>query len=303
MSTKFCSVFQNAVSFETDTTMSANELLDAFNNVATSQVDVIPTRIKKIVTSLAKDKQLYIRPTVAVFDGKAYLVSGRHRVSAIVEFCNNYGLNASGQPVAYTGDINDSALSEIEPLIYVEVIHASSYQVVGHLQLEYNGSRSMTAAESNLVKATFAKLTALAKVQMSVAQKLQSSLNVTFNTGLSMAKSLSKAFPKVFVYSTEEQLDLLVSWMTDFYFANETNEEVVPGNMARSYNKFVDAFLKSEVPTGEVDEDDEELVASVQELYASGLVKPEQASKSANKVAELQAQIEALTAKLQAQGI
>lgn len=303
MSVKFASVFQNAIQFESDTTMSASELLDAFGNVATAQVDILPTRVNKIVTSLVKDKQLYIRPTVAVFDSKAYLVSGRHRAQAVIEFCDTYGMNAAGQPVKYTGDINDTALEPIIPEIYVEVIHVNSFQMVGHMQLEYNGSRSMTAAEKNLVQSTFAKLTALAKVQMALANRVKDSINVTFNTALSIAKALSAAFPKQFVYSTDEQLDLLSSWLVDFYEANESNEEIVPGNMARSYRKFVEAFLNYEVPTGELDQDDEEYTDSVKNLYGSGLVKPEKVAKSNSKVAELQAQIAELTAKLQAQGI
>lgn len=300
---KFSSQFQNAVIYSDAQEMHINDLLSAFENVSTAQVDVIPARAERILKSLVKDKQLYIRPTVAVFDDKAYLVSGRHRAVGIQEFCANYGLNAAGQVTKYTGDINDNTLEPIEPIVLVEVIHATNLQVVGHLQLEYNGSRSMTAAETNLVKSTFAKLTALAKVQMSFATKLSNSIDVTFNTALSIAKKVSAAFPKKFVYSTEDQLNVLVSWMVDFHGENEGNEDIVPSNMARSYAKFVGAFLKYEVSTGEVDEDDQDYVDTVVNLYGAGLEKPEAATKKNSKVSELQAQIEALTAKLQASGL
>lgn len=300
---KFSSVFQSAVSYSTDDRMTAEQLLSAFDNVATAQVDIIPTRVDKIVKSLVKEGQLYIRPTVAIFDDKAFLVSGRHRTQGILEFCRSYGLNAAGKVVKYTGDINDQALTPIEPEILVEVIYAKDMATIGHLQMEYNGSRSMTAAETNLVKETFTKLTALAKIQMAFATKIGNLLPVTFQTALSIAKTVSTAFPKLFVYSTDEQLETLSIMLYNFYSDNVDDEEIVPNNMARNYKKLVTAFLDSELGTDNTDEDGEQYTDTVRNIYASGLVKPDKAAKANSKVDELKAQIEALTAKLQAAGV
>jgi hypothetical protein len=269
MSIALYTLLQNEVEQDGGETLTLDQLKEAAHNVSTAQEPIIDSRVKTITKEIIKDGELWLRPTVAVFDDTHFLVDGRHRNEALDDIATNYYVNALGKIVAIPEGGIPAGGSAIDPLINCNVIKCFSMKTVARLQMAYNGSRSMTPAEKLLVKASSTKLTPSEIVKQSLARKLQTALGVTFQTGLSMASRIS-AKVKTFIYSTEEQLDELVEMFADYI---EAHPENVPGSMSREYKVLVDNVIYQQVSG--FDEEGNARTISILESWASSVSKPE----------------------------
>jgi hypothetical protein len=289
MATNFYSVFQTRVSSTCSLVeMTTVQLEDAFSNVATAQEPVIESRVNTLVSKIVKDVQLWIEPTVAMLDGKAHLVSGRHRYTAIDQICATYVLTDSGKLILRDKLAEGASYTEILPTIKVNVLTVNSTADLAHLQMAYNGSRSMTTAEKLLVEAAYAKPSALNRVKMSFARRLQADIGCTYQTGLAMATACSAVLKGVFVYATEDQLEELAGhiseWMGSF-------PDAVPGNMAREYRVVIDGTFAMLVDYPNEDGEVEEITLA--DYYRQEMRKPVKTAKQSS-----QSQIEALKAEI-----
>jgi hypothetical protein len=267
--------FQSQTASNCDVTLTIDELLAAADAVSTAQEPVIEARAGVIMKAIVKDKQLWVRPTVAQFAGQDFLVSGRHRVTALARLASLYYVNAVNAVLPIPeGGIPEGGVA-ITPIVNCDVVVCQSMRAVAKLQESFNGSRSMTAAEKMLVKQSFSKLTPTELAKQSLARKLQAAIGVTFQTGLAIATRLSSKV-KTFIYATDDQLTALAEIFQDYIAANPTN---VPSNMAREYGTLVDAVIYAE--TEGFNAEGEVVNMSVIESWASDVTKPEKVLKSA----------------------
>lgn len=289
------SFFQSQTASNCDVTLTTDELLSAADAVSTAQEPVIQARAATILKAIIKDKQLWVRPTVAQFAGQDYLVSGRHRVTALALLAANYYINAVNAILPIPeGGIPEGGVT-IQPLVNCDVVVCQSMKAVAKLQESFNGSRSMTAAEKMLVKQSFSKLTPSEAAKQSLARKLQSGIGVTFQTGLAIATRISSKV-KTFIYATDDQLDALTETFQEYVTANPT---LVPSNMAREYGTLVDAVLYT--MTEGYDADGAVVEMTVIESWASDVVKPEKKLKATNN--EMTEKLAIAMAKLAELGI
>lgn len=275
------SMFQSQTASNCDVTLTIDELLAAAEAVSTAQEPVIEARANVILKAIIKEKQLWVRPTVAQFAGQDFLVSGRHRVTALSRLAANYYVNAVNAVLPIPeGGIPEGGVS-ITPIVNCDVVICQSMRAVAKLQESFNGSRSMTAAEKMLVKQSFSKLTPSELAKQSMARKLQSAIGVTFQTGLAIATRISSKV-KTFAYATDDQLTALAEIFQEYITGNPTS---VPSNMAREYGTLVDAVIYQE--TEGFNAEGEVVAMSMIAAWASDVQKPEKVLKAAkNETAE-----------------
>lgn len=300
MSTSIAAILQNQTVGNHET-MTLDELNQAATNVSTAQEPIITARAATIAKEIAKSKQLWVAPTVARFDNTNFLVSGRHRVAALTELVNTHGLDAKGLLCAYAnnkwaGAGEPPALTPLTPLVNVEVIECHSMKAVAALQMAYNGSRSMTAAEKLVVKASHTKLTPSEAVKQSMARKFQAACGVTFQTGLAMATAMGTKI-KGMIYITDAQQNEAVDEVANWMNANPT---LVPGNMALKYRDVIDAVCYQAVAG--FDAEGTAIESSWIAEFASQIEKPAAAPKKAS-TSELADKLAQAMAMLAAQGL
>lgn len=280
-STAINTFFQAQTASNCDVTLTIDELLAAAAAVSTAQEPVIEARANVILKAIIKEKQLWVRPTVAQFAGQDFLVSGRHRVTALSRLAANYYVNAVNAVLPIPeGGIPEGGVT-ITPIVNCDVVICQSMRAVAKLQESFNGSRSMTAAEKMLVKQSFSKLTPSELAKQSMARKLQAAIGVTFQTGLAVATRISSKV-KTFAYATDDQLTALAEIFQEYMTGNPTS---VPSNMAREYGVLVDAVIYAE--TEGFNAEGEVVPMSMIEAWASDVRKPDKVLKAAkNETAE-----------------
>jgi len=289
-------LLQSQTTVEGGETYTLDQLDAAAHLVSTAQEPIIESRAKTILKGIISDSQLWMRPVVATFGGVAYLVSGRHRSAALSMLVEDYYLNALGKLTRIPeGGIPEGG-SELQGLINVEVIACASMKAVAKLQEAYNGSRSMTPAEKMLVKASFTALTPTEAAKQALARKFQAGLGVTFQTGLSIAATMSTKV-KHLQYVTEGQADELVEVFNDYI---TSNPEKVPANLARDYKKLIDLIVAQQVP--DFDEEGTATTISIIDSWGSNIQKPEKKA-TASKTNQLAEKLAAAMKALEAAGI
>lgn len=288
-------IFQNRTILESPHLITIQDVLDGVKNVATAQEPINPANVKKLVTSIVKDKQLWQHITLAECNGVYYTVSGRHRATALQEIVDNYGLSAENKLVKRTPE-NETFLTSIDPHMEVVLIKVLAPSDVAHLQVTANGSRSMTSAEQLVTKSWHTKLSPKEAIKMQLGRKLHEQLGVSFQTGVSMVSKMSTAI-KTLAYADDSQCDEIVAYFQSYMAGNS---EGVPSNMARDYGVLVEMVLSQEI---EVENDEGvDVSMSLAEYFSNTIEKPVKKTRSAkaDKAAET---IAKLTAMLQAQGI
>lgn len=310
--TSFNEYFQNKTACDGAKLFTIDELLDASDRSSLSQVPLVQTRVDKLVKAILKDKQLYQLPVLAYIapDGddevEYHLVSGRHRLAAIVEIVRNYGETAKGSwaQVVTPEQRSSGALTFIKGIVEVLLIECADKRALGELVLTYNGSRSMTAAESSLTHIESGKASKKTRFQTELATDLHVAVpTLSFLTCFTIASKLigTKRLVKETGDHTHTGLPYLESASDDAiseviaqfsrWFGIATSQGTLPTNLARDVAKVTTQFF--EWSTSTTTEDQSQTVFDyLASLLEASSEKPEKVKGKGSKVADLTAQLQ-----------
>lgn len=291
----FNELFQSAATFES-TAFDLDTLHAAAEAVSTAQFEVNPKRVETLVKSILKAGSLWVAPVVAVLDDVYYLVSGRHRLWAIDHISENYRINHANKLIQINLD-NPEVYADFEPIfgkVDVQVITVSDRVALNELIIAYNGSRSMTAAEKATATVDAGKASDLTAKKLRWSEQLRDvfPIAITQQSALQIAGALfsSKGYTPGANRATPEQLEQMATAFAAWFAAQP--DETLPTNFARSTAAIWGLFIPTVL---------EAFNAAIPEKVAA--VKVARVAKGNQMLAELQAQLEAATAKLAANGI
>lgn len=308
----FNEYFQSRIACDGAKLFTIDELLEASERSSLSQVPLVQTRVDKLVKAILKDKQLYQFPVVAYIapdddeDPEYHLVSGRHRLAAIVEIVRNYGETAKGSwaQVVTPEQRNSGALTFIEGIVEVLLIECADKRALGELVLTYNGSRSMTAAESSLTHIESGKASKKTRFQTELATDLHVAVpTLSFLTCFTIASKLigTKRLVKETGVHTHTGLPFLESASDDAiaevisqfsrWFGIATSQGTLPSNLARDVAKVTQQFF--DWACAATTEDQSQTVFDyLSSLLEASSEKPEKVKGKGSKVADLTAQLQ-----------
>lgn len=297
----FNSKFQQSVKFHEIATFSLHTLALALEQASNHQFPVNPTKVGAIVKSLVKG-ELLVAPKLAFITGEPevlHIVSGRHRVSAIKQFVEQYGVKADGKVVAIT-EAKKENVDRIEGTVECCVYEVPNLATLGALMMAENGSRSMSSAERAVVKLRGAVATPGEMLKVRISNIFITAIpQLTAPTAMSIAAKLTTAV-KGIKSATNETIEGIAETFSEYM---TENPKAVPSNLARDYGLLVDAVF-SLTMVYEDNNGDEITDTYLNYLnYAIPVVTKEKASKtkeSAAVVTEMMKQIAELQQELQA---
>ncbi len=298
----FSDKFQSSVKFHSVATYSLSTLLVALDNASNHQFPINETKSGAITKSFVKG-DLLVQPKLAFITGEEdtlHIVSGRHRVTAVKNFTETYGITSAGKVVLIT-EANRDNVDRINGDIECLLFEVPNLATLGQLMMAENGSRSMNAAEKAVVKlrGNVATPGEMLKVRVSNVF-IQCIPSLTAPTAMGIAAKLVAAVKGIKSASNETIEGIAATfseWMTE-------NPTLVPSNMAREYGQVVEAVFNLEMEY--TDDDGEEVTGTYLDylLQAVPVVIAEKKSKSkesADVVKAMQEQIAMLQQELQAQ--
>lgn len=309
---KFCERFQSKLACDGTKLFTLDELETASELSSLSQVPLVETRVNKLVKDIAKQKQLFQFPVVAYVaveddeEPEYHLVSGRHRIAAIAEIVRNWGETASGTwtQVVTEAQRETGALSFVEGIVEVLLIECADKRTLGELVLTYNGSRSMTAAESSLTNIESGSASKRCKFQTGLATDLHVSVpSLSFQSCFTVAskligvKRLCKetgehtytGMPYLEAASDDAVAEVVVQFTHWFAIASEAG--TLPSNMARNVVSIVAQFFDWSKST--LTEDQTQTVWDyLTHLLETSSVKPGKTKGKGSKVSDLVAALE-----------
>jgi hypothetical protein len=285
---QFNQLFQANYTLQGVRAINVQELLSYVNNASNYQFAVNPTKVKAILTSLTKGEPLTQMPVVARVTGNDtnYLVSGRHRCTAIHQLTENYGVSPTGKYVLRTA-ANEGTLQPIAGEVDCLVVECASLRDLNVYLVHANGSRSMTTAEKTTVQLATGTATPLQAFKSRVANALLQVLQVTPQTALDIVTAVCSSV-STFRYANPEEIQGVVTAFAEHFDGGE-----IPSNIARDYRTVVKAVLEQPM---------DDLGISYGEYLSSTITKPVGAAKTSksNSMAEAQATIAELTRQLAA---
>lgn len=297
--TTFNELFQSTATFES-TTFDLDTLHEAAEAVSTAQFEVNPKRVEALVKSILKAGSLWVAPVVAVLDDVYYLVSGRHRLWAIDHISENYRINHVNKVIKINLDNlskDEQWYDDFEPIfgkVDVQVITVGDRVALNELIIAYNGSRSMTAAEKATATVDAGKASDLTAKKLRWSEQLRDvfPVAITQQSALQIAGALfsSKGYTPGASRATPEQLEQMATAFAAWFAAQP--DDTLPTNFARNtadvWGMFIPTVLES-------------FNAAIPAKVAA--VKVTRVAKGNQMLAELQAQLAAVNAKLVAHGI
>lgn len=319
---QFSAQFQNQVTYNNPPeVIPLYELKLATEASCTAQEPVKPARVKALVTSILKEKQLWQLPKVVhILDTRETITyGGRHRTEAIGIICRDYVVTPTGAVVPRSSATQDC--EEIQPMVAVARVTVETRAQAARLLATDNESRSMTPAEKLFTEEFANTLSALAALKLGMTRHIHGthvylpsgeSLEITSQTVKTMVTALIKALgQKKALAMTEQQVDALCTEFSDF-LEDSDNSRSWDTNFSRDGHKQAIAdFLQMPaldedgIITVEVEDEDgdvtEEEVTWLQNFAASIVVtKAPKKSKKDTKAAEAQQLIDELRAELEA---
>jgi hypothetical protein len=311
----FASLFQSRVTVLGQSLVTLAQLREASVAASNHQFAVNPTKVKSIFTSLKKDGQLWVMPTVAYVkpaqgeEPKYRLVSGRHRDAGIEQLLTEYGLNASGKLTKRT-ETNATDLTDITDTVLCQVVECADEVALNQYLIAQNGSRSMSEPEKKTVLASCVKLTSLQQFKLNFGKLISEGItlpnggNISLVTAGQIVGMVTKAIgSKTEHMSTEVQQEFVDTFQE---FLDE-NSDSVPSNFALKFREIVEPFFSMAAGTSFDADGDSVDIVFIQHI-ADSITEPAKVAKgsksktedAAATIAALQAQIAALMAAQQA---
>lgn len=323
---EFATLFQQLVNYGNPlNTLSLAELTLAAEASCTAQEPVKPSRVKALVASILKDKQLWQPPKLVYINETQELLAfgGRHRIAAITAICNDYVVTPTGALVPRSAATTDC--EAIEPAVGTIYVSVDTRSDAANLLTSDNSSRSMTPAERLFTEEFAGTLSALTALKLKMTRAI-SGIQVNLSSGelLSVTTQTVKVIvtglikelgQKKALAMTDVQVDELCREFVQFV-EDQSNSQSWDTNFSREgYKQALADFLAApafdedgELLIVEVEDEDgdviEEEVTWLANFAASiVLVKATKKTKKASKaeeaeklIAELQAELAALKA-------
>ncbi|UOL49099.1 hypothetical protein [Leptolyngbya phage Lbo240-yong1] len=316
MTAIFNELFQDRVTFIGVEPMSVQAIAEALHNSYLHQFDAVESRVESIGKDIVKQFQLWQMPRL-VFNEETQewvLGGGRHRIRAIVDLVNNYGVNAAGKLVKLDNE-TDLEIDAIEPVIQVMKFKVrNTKDLVQFLQTD-NGSRSMTAAERLEGKVTSNSLTPAENLKLKLAKALQAALDTTYtftrvnkdkttdeveveitaDTIRQISIKLASAVGAKFKYAVAENFQVLAEKFASFL--EETSTQYDSNFSRNGFKEACESFTVVEYDGVLLNADGEELEDPTWlDWYRTTIKTPTKKTK-ASEMAEKLAKLEAMLAK------
>jgi hypothetical protein len=303
----FSSVFQNRVTDSALTPVTLSELEGCQAAGFLAQFEVSASRVLSLLKDIIKTKQLWMPPVIVTVTstGDKFIASGNHRVAAIVQLIQTYGIKPDGKITllcSASGEMNENVTPFEGTILVREVAVPTPADAVLYLQ-SHNGSRSMATPEKLAGKIYSGNMSPAERAQSMFTKALHNALspvnNCTVLTASIIAGRISKVVGKNAKFLSLEQMEeIAVDIAAILKELLEASD--FPSNFAREGASFlVDAILVHQVDIEETGETVSypEWVASIIEVPA----KPEKAPRIPASGAT--AKLNKLMAALAANGI
>lgn len=311
MSNTFASLFQSRVTVLGQSLVTLAQLREASIAASNHQFAVNPVKVKSIFTSLKKDGELWVMPTIAYVkpaegvEPSYRLVSGRHRDASILQLITEYGLNASGKLTKRT-ETNATDLTDITDTVLCQVVECSDEIALNQYLIAQNGSRTMSEPEKKTVLASCVTLTSAQQFKLTFGKLISESVTLPTGGSISLITAgqivgmVTKAVGKKCEYMNAEVQEEFCSTLQDFL---DENVESLPSNFALKFRDIIDAFLTMPYGTSFDADGDSVDIVFIQHISDS-ITEPAKVAKgsksktedAAATIAALQAQIAALMA-------
>ena len=239
---KFSQLFQNKVQQDGLVEYGIESLLEYVDESYLAQFEVNPVRVKSLIKDIVKNG-LWQNPTVLnITDDDATVIGGgRHRITAIANIMDTYGVAATGKTVLRTPE-NDADLDEIEDGVLCSVVTVKTRADAVAWLVSNNGSRSMSAAEKMEGELYCGSISKLKERQRALANQLSAGLfghiTITPETARALASALAKLVGKKFAWIPDALIQELAKLVVNTFIANA---DAIDSNFARTgYKQLVE---------------------------------------------------------------